>query len=518
MPKGVERKGFTLPQEVRRAPGKPGKHPHWSTGAKDATGTAVNSQSRVWFSIANGVVNEVYFPDVDTANTRSLRFAVTGLDGFFADEEFDTEHKVEPVEDGIPAYRVVNTCKAKRFVLKKEVITDPARDALLLRVRFEAAEPGLRLFLILDPQIQDEGGGNSAHIGQYKGVPMLFAGRDGLSLAAAASVPFLDCTCGYVGKSDGIADLKKYRALKSCYNSAPEGNVAFCAEIDFKAGGGHFMLVMGLGGSFAEAGQHARACLLQDFEQPLQAYLQEWREEQASYSAMDDLSESGRDLYRLSAAVLEAHQSKRYPGGFVASLSIPWGFARGDSEVSGYHVLWPRDLAETAMGKLACGDVEAAKQTLFYLACTQEADGHWSQNMWLDGTPYLDAVQMDGTALPLMLACRLHRQGDLDEFDVWPMLEKGAQYLLQNGPCTEEERWEGLAGYSVFTMAVEVTALLAVAEVAEGLGKHAESDFLREAADAWNEAIDEYTYAEGKDDARRARAALYSETQRCDCF
>ena len=160
-------------------------------------------------------------------------------------------------------------------------------------------------------------------------------------------------------------------------------------------------------------------------------------------------------------------------------------------------MLWPRDLAETAFAKLASGDVESGKRAMFYLSCTQEEDGHWSQNFWLDGTPHFDAIQMDGTALPVMLACRLHREGHLDEFDVWPTLQKAVTYLLRHGPCTEEERWEALAGYSVFTMAVEVAALLAAAEVAEGLGKHGEAVFLKEVADAWNEAIEEYTYVEG---------------------
>ncbi len=211
----------------------------------------------------------------------------------------------------------------------------------------------------------------------------------------------------------------------------------------------------------------------------------------------------------MSTAVLRTHQSKRYPGGYVASLSIPWGFARGDQDTGGYHVLWPRDLVQSAFGKLAAGDVDAARRALFYLACIQEEDGHWSQNFWLDGTPHLDAVQMDSTALPAMLACRLHREGHLDEFDTWPMLRKAVEYLLRHGPCTEEERWEALPGYSVSTMATEVTALLAVAEVAESLGKELEAEFLREIADAWNEAIDEYTYVRGTELAEKHGVAGY---------
>ena len=503
MPNGVEREGLTAPKHPNRAPGRPGKKPHWSSGAKTAVGTAVGAESRLWFTIGSGTLNELYFPDIDTANTRSVRFLITDGASFFADEEIDCDHLVEPVEDGIPAYRISSTSKTGRFVLKKEIITDPSRDMLLLRLHFEPADAALRLFLLIDPQLQDQGSGNSAHVGQYKGVPMMFARRDGLALATAASVPFLAATSGYVGKSDGFDDLKAHGRLTKCYNTAPDGNVSLCAELDWKTGGGHFVVALAMGGDCAEAGQQTRAGLLQDYEKLLQRFLAEWRQEQGKYLPLEDLGGGKRDLYRVSTAVLRTHESKRYLGGSVASLSIPWGFARGDSDTGGYHVVWPRDLVECAFGRLACGDVDAAKDALFYLACTQEEDGHWSQNIWLDGTPHLDAVQMDSTSLPSMLACRLQREGHLDEFDSWPTLEKAARYLLRHGPCSEEDRWEALPGYSVFTMAVEVTALLAVAGVAEHLGKHAEAELLREVADSWNEAIDEYTYAEGTELAQK---------------
>src|SRR4026207_1625817 len=43
------------------------------------------------------------------------------------------------------------------------------------------------------------------------------------------------------------------------------------------------------------------------------------------------------------------------PGAAVASLSIPWGFSKGDDDLGGYHLVWPRDLVETAGGFLAVG-------------------------------------------------------------------------------------------------------------------------------------------------------------------
>ena len=101
--------------------------------------------------------------------------------------------------------------------------------------------------------------------------------------------------------------------------------------------------------------------------------------------------------------MLKSHESKRHPGGLIASLSIPWGFSKGDDDLGGYHLVWPRDMVQIAVGLLAVKANDEAKKVLKYLMITQEADGHWSQNMWLEGTPYWKGIQMDQTALPIRL-------------------------------------------------------------------------------------------------------------------
>jgi glucoamylase len=505
--KTIERDRLTIPEKPRRAPGKPGEKARWSSGAKTAVGTGVSLENHLWFTLGQGTINEIYFPDVDLASTRSIRFLVTDENGMYCDEEL-IEHLVEAVEDGVPAYVTTTSSKETRFSLKKEITIDGKHDVLLVRVTFQPQDPAQRLFLRVDPQIEDQGQGNCAHIGEYKGISMLFGHRDRGALAAAASVPYLGSSCGYVGRSDSIEDLKQHGRLITSYNEAPEGNVALTAEIDWKQGEGCFVLAVGFGENCAAAAQVVRAGLLQDFEVVQRRYVAGWKKRQAEHLALEDLGGNGLDMYRVSVAVLESHQSKRYPGS-VASLSIPWGFARGDADVIGYHVVWPRDLVEQAFGKLACGDVDGAKSSLFYLAATQEADGHWSQNFWLDGTPHWKAVQMDSTALPLLLACRLWQAGELGEFDEWPTLRKATEYLLRNGPCSEQDRWEEVPGYAVFTMAAEVAAVLSVAGVAIAKGKHEEAELLHEIADAWNEAIDEYTYVTDTTLSRKYDVAGY---------
>ena len=138
---------------------------------------------------------------------------------------------------------------------------------------------------------------------------------------------------------------------------------------------------------------------------------------------------AARPLVDFSAAVLRVHESKTFRGGVIASLSIPWGFAKGDDDLGGYHLVWPRDLVETAGGFLAVGAHDDARRVLRFLRVTQDADGHWCQNMWLDGSPYWNGIQMDETALPILLvdlAARRRARGRPSSPRYWPMVRRAA--------------------------------------------------------------------------------------------
>jgi glucoamylase len=496
MDKGIERQDITRPAKPKKARGRPGALPRWASGAKTIVGTAAPPESRIWFTVNNGALAEVYHSDVDQANTRSVRFAVAGDNGFFSDEIWDATHKVEWLAPGAPGCRIESCSKQGAYTLIKEFVPDPMRDALLLRGRFQPSRKDLKLYLILDAHMGDRGAGNNAWAGEYKGVPMVFAQRGAICLACASSPPARNTSVGYVGRSDGLTVLRRGEPLPDA-NDAPDGNIAMTLELDTSAGNGSFVVALAFGAEAAEAGQQARAGLLEDFETTRELFLRQWSDLQSRFRDISDLSGHAIDIYRASTAVLETHQSKRFPGGFVASLSVPWGFARNDQAIGGYHVLWPRDMVEIAMAKLASGDAHAARSTLFYLACTQNADGGWSQNMWLDGTPHWNAIQMDAISLPILLADRMRRDHALDGYDPGQTVRNATQFLLRHGPVTQQDRWETTPGYSPNTMAAEVAALLAAAARFELDGAHSQAGFLRDTADAWNDAIDELTYVDG---------------------
>src|SRR6201996_2731652 len=503
MDKGIEQPDITRPRHIKKARGRPGVKARWASGAKTIVGTAVRPESRIWYTINNGTLAEIYFPDVDQANTRSVRFIVTGED-FVSDEIWDADHKVEWLEDGVPGCRIESSDKSGNYRLTKEIIPHPMRDGLFLRGHFDpVAQQDLRLFLIIDAHIGDRGANNEAWVGDYKGEPMVFAQRGSVCLACGSSPQPLECSVGYIGKSDGFTVLRRRKPVPES-NYAPDGNVALTMEIDYKStGNGSFLISLAGGDDSAEAGRQARAGLLEDYATARELFVREWRKQQARYRDLADLSGHRLDMYRVSTAVLETHQSKRFPGGFVAGLSIPWGFARSDKDIGGYHVLWPRDSVETAMGKLCSGDAHSARSALFFLACAQDSDGRWSQNMWLDGTPHWTALQMDAIALPILLADKMRREGVIHGYDPSPMVRLAARFMLRHGPVTQQDRWETTPGYSPNTMAAEIAALLAAADFADLEGECDRAQFLRDTADAWNDAIDELTYVEDTPLARR---------------
>src|SRR5258708_10749401 len=191
---------------TRHAPGGPGIPPSWTSSAKSGVGTALNQHSKVWFTLSHGILNEVYFPGVGQACTRDMGFIVTNGRDFFSEEKRDCTFENHPIEPGVPAFQLTNTSNSGRYRIQKEVLTDPHRNVVLQKIRFEPLQGVLfdyRLYIVLSPHLANGGYGNTGWVGDYKGVPMLFAEHEPSALSLASSAPLKKTSVGFVGSSAG---------------------------------------------------------------------------------------------------------------------------------------------------------------------------------------------------------------------------------------------------------------------------------------------------------------------------
>jgi glucoamylase len=471
-------------------------------------GTAASANSRVWFTISHGILNEIYAPRLDTACIRDFGFIVTG-DGYFSEEKRDTLQTGEMLEDGVPAYRLVHTARDGRYRIIKTIFSDPDRDVVLQDIFFEALIGEMSdyaLHALVAPHLVNAGSGNTVWCGDFKGHGMLFGEGRGTFMAVASSLPWLARSAGFVGVSDGWQTLRRGEGLRPEYQRAENGNVAISGTLDLAAGNGRALLAIAFGAQAEQAAFRALISLQRGAGPALADFRTGWRQWQEKLLPLDQPRDGkGLNRYRVSTMVMASHRELS-SGAIIASLSIPWGASKGDDDLGGYHLVWPRDLVEIAGGLLAAGAADAAEGVLDYLTAVQEADGHWVQNSWLDGRPYWGGAQMDETGFPILLYDMLLRAGAIDRSETAryaKMIEAAAGYIVRNGPVTQQDRWEEDGGYSPFTLAVEIAALLAAADAIEAAGRSSAAQYLREVADGWNEQIETWTYAVDTELSRR---------------
>ena len=479
----------------RIAPGAPGIEPRWTHSNKQGVGTAYSSVSRLWFTLWNGIVTEVYFPMVDRPQLRDLQYLITDGAGLFHEEKRNLISTVERLAPHALGYRVTSSDPGGRYAIHKTVLSDPHLPVLLVNTRLTQRpdEPHpLTLHVLAAPHLELGGWGNTARVGIVMDRLVLTAEKGGTSLALAASVPFTKASVGYVGASDGWADLHAHRAMTWEYDEAPDGNVALTGQLPPVAG-----TDFTLGLAFGRSMQGAIATLFQSLGTPFrlqqERFLAQWERVARHERALAQVSLDQGRLFNGSVSLLLAHEDKIFPGAFIASLSIPWGGIKGDEDRGGYHLVWTRDMIHTATALLASGDLETPLRALIYLATSQQPDGGFPQNFWLTGEPYWQGIQLDEVSAPIVLAWRLRQERALRDFDPYPMVLKAAHYLLEHGPATEQERWEELSGYSPSTLAANISALVCAGGFAREHGDDATARFLEEYADFLESHIEAWT-------------------------
>jgi glucoamylase len=469
------------------APGAPGLVPTWSSSAKEMVGCSLGS-SRLWFTIGGGIVNEVYFPRVDVPQIRDLGFIVSDGKGFWVEVKRLWQHELQLAVPGTPAVHIVH--HHQRFELSLRVTPCEHRDVLLIEVLL-SGEPALRPYALLAPHVGGTGVDNVARVLHHSGRRALTAQQGPYALALLAVTPEQTealgrVSAGNVGTSDLWQDFAHNGAMTWAYDSAGPGNVALGAELPR-----HAFLSLGFAGSAEAAATLARTALTEPFSVSWERQLTAWTRWHAANATEEalaaDLPDECAAQVQISTMVLRVHQDKTYPGAMVASLSVPWGNTH--EERAGYHLVWPRDLCESAGALLAVGALHEARNALGYLIATQNEDGHWNQNQWLGGTGHWLGVQLDETAFPVLLAAGLDERAALAGTQVSDMVLRALGFLVRQGPVTDQDRWEEDAGLNTFTLAVCIAALVAGAPYLPAEARELALAF----ADYWNAQLEEWT-------------------------
>lgn len=477
------------------APGGPGIPPRWTRGAKDAVGTAYAVSSRLWYTLANGVITEVYYPTIDTPQIRDIQYLVTDGETFFHDERRNMQTQIDCVRDAALGFKVVNSDPDGCYKIEKQVIGDPHSNCLLVHTKFIIAPEWmgkLRFFVLCAPHLQIGGMHNNGLVIQARGRRFLAAYRDGVHIAIGATTPFSRLSVGYVGVNDGWTDLAHNFRMDWTYDSALEGNIALTGEFDLSRAT-EFTLGVGFGRTRHNSAVVVAQALSIPFEVTLSHFIDQWERTSKRFSLLTKVPAHDSALFERSVNLLLAHEDKVYPGAMIASLSIPWGEHKGDADLGGYHLVWTRDMVQGATALLAVGDASTPLRALIYLTVTQREDGGFYQNFWIDGRPYWTGLQLDEVSFPIILAWRLWQAEALGRFDPYITVQRACAFLIREGPATAQDRWEEAGGYSPSTLASNIAGLICAAELIEARGDKHTAEFVRTYADFLESHVEKWT-------------------------
>ncbi len=512
------------------APGGPGIASTWAPSEKSFLGTSTTTASSVYFTGYRGIVSEVFYPVLDTANTTDLQFLVGDAAKTFVDEEKLQTYSVTQPNTRSMRWNVTTNNTGHNWSITKNIFTDPARNALVMRVSFNTFNGkkvgDFNFYTLHNPSMDNSGTGDTSQTVVAGGRTMLVASQGGRASALATSKPWKlsgglpMVSSGFVGTSDGWTDLLGGASDKTMtwnYDSATNGNVAQLGWIDLgtpTATTASVDVVLGFGTTTTDAMTTANGTLGSDFTTMQSTYDAGW---QTYTNGLSTQGGTADNQYYLAAMSLNSIQDKSN-GAMIAGMGTPWGETNGDANNGGYHLVWSRDLFKFANALLTAGDVTSARDATTYMFNTmrQTADcgaaeynapgcpqgytriGRFPQNSWVSGWQYWQGTQMDEQAMPIILAWRTYKLGDAATKTtingLWSKIKTTADYIVNTGPWTQQERWEEQSGYSPSTIAAEIAGLVAAAEFAKLNADTVSAAKYLAAADRWQQRLDDWTF------------------------
>ncbi len=515
------------------APGAPGAPSYFDLSRKDCVGTAAGRGSKVWYTVADGVLSDVYEPTIDNTDVSTLQYIVTDGATFTDLQARDMTYTVAADRSGM-ACTVTSTDAGHGFQLVTTYITDPGSDTVLMRTRLRDAPgshtrlSGLHVYARLDAHVNGNGGGGTDNAGANSGVvatankapvAVVFSTNTVTNAVnrnyavptymALAGSSVTAASVGYEGTaSDGLSQLDAAHAL-TAYTGAPDGHIVATEDVTPRHGN-QLTLALGFGRTQGQSVSVAENSLRYRFAAIAAQYRRGWkvydaglRRPAARYPGLTRRQAATLNrYYYLSANVLKASEDKTYPGAIVASLASPWGqsvqagvLSAGEPSYFGsYREVFSRDLYEAFTGLLADGDVATARAaTLFLFDRQQLPDGAMPRNSLLNGqaAPDTGGSQLDEAAYPILMAYLSGLGGDAA---LWrDHIRPAADFLVANGPSSGVERWEEQAGFSPSTIAAEIAGLTAASAIANRHGDTARATLYQATADDFQRDIKDWT-------------------------
>jgi glucoamylase len=501
----------------------PGGPASWTTGNKLAVGASAALGGKVWFTVAKGITSEVFYPRLDVPNMEDMQYVVTDGSTFVDLERDATSHVISMPAEKALEYTITNQDKrpSPKYRITNTYITDPSRDTLLIRTRFESLDGGAyRLYLHANPSIAGGGANNSAwwdaaHSAlMASGTRALFGAPTTIVSALKVETPngFVANDNGFATMaSDCVVELRKDMALSSRFDSASNGNVVQCGEIGDVGADTTFTVALGYGGEAATALATAEGSLAAGFPDREAAYRRGWSDyvdglRPAPASVSTDALR--RRVYYVAAMTLHAAEDKTFRGASVAGFATPWGdFVNGDEPNDGYHRVWGRDLYQQATGLIAAGDSRQALRMAQFLWSAQFVDATTPG----DGTAYppgsfprYSPVSGIGGATPKDLGCceQLDEEAfaillawmtGLTDSGAYQKIKTTADHIVASGPATTE-RWEEQFGQSPSSIAAMIAGLVAAADIARQNGDAKSAARWESTADSWRSSIADRTF------------------------
>ena len=523
-------------QPSGQAPGGPGAQSYLDVARKDCFGTARNTTSKVWFTVAGGVLSDVFSPNIEATNVNTVQYIVTDGHTFADLQQRDMTYSLSSPDPSGMVCQVTSTDRAHGFRLVSDYITDPARTSVVVHTTLQplsgdaSAVAKLKVYVRYDATIDNSGGGGTTNGGANdatvdpSSTALVSSDTTAPTGPFAAQVvgalvadhPFLSESSGFVGTaSDGLNQLDAHHALVNDYQTATDGNVVQTALLDTTPGR-PFTLALGFAPAAAGAIAAAQGSATQPFGRTLAQYEAGWRDYDASlrrppagltgFSRAQDAAM--QSTYWLSANVIKAAEDKTNIGAFVASPTDPWGQSVPASTTHAgwtYREVFARDSYETFTGLLADGDRASARDMVtFMFDKTQQPDGSFPRDSELDGSVAPDTFglsEIDEVAYPLLMAWEAGLSGNVSFYR--DHIQPAADYIVDHGPSTGAERWEEHPGYSPATIASEIAGLVAAGQLAQAAGDTARAHLYLATADDYQRNVKAWTVTTSGPDGPR---------------